>query len=132
MNDQKSSTPGFDDQFNDSALRASLRATSRSRPDQWPASAAEMGRRVEQQCGGMGGDHNDAMLRNTLSVSGRQRPEMWAKSASEMRRYVDYQTGQLSGDTDSAHLRLAGRATAPAAGRNGYTFSLSQGRWVKA
>lgn len=130
--DQKMDTPGYDDYFNDGAARASLRTTTRARPDNWPASASEMGHRVAYDSGMGGDDHNDSMLRTTLSTSSHQRPTMWGKSTSEMRRYVDYQQGQGSGDTDSAHIRLAGRMSAPPPSRNGWAFSLSQGRWIKA
>lgn len=128
---QMNDAQGFDDQFNDGVARTALRGSVRQRPDQWPSSASEMGRRVAYQDAGIGEDSDVAMLRSSLSTSGRVRPEMWAKSASEMKGYVDFQEGQVSGDIDDAHLRTAGRGLVPPPSRGGWVFSLREGRWVR-
>jgi hypothetical protein len=129
--DQKNGTPGYDDQFNDGVARAALRTSSRQRPDQWPASASEMGRHVSYQDSGMGSDHDVAMLRSALSTSGRTRPDQWPKSASEMRHFVDFQEGQSMSSIDSAHLRSAGRGSAPPPSRGGWVYSLESRQWVR-
>jgi len=129
--DQKKRATGYDDQFNDGVVRASVRTSSLRRPDLWPVSASEMGRRVAYQDAGMGADPDKALVRAVLVSSSRAKPNGWGKSSSEMRGYVDFQQGQLAGDTDSSHLRNAGRMSAPPPSRHGWTFSLDQGRWVR-
>lgn len=131
-NQSNNNAPGFDDQFNDGILHNSLSVASRARPNQWPASASEMGRRVELQNGGMSSDHDSRIVRAAIVTSGLVRPDMFPKSSSEMRGYVDFQEGQKSEDINSSHLRLAGRQTQAPPSRYGWVFSLREQRWVKS
>jgi hypothetical protein len=125
-------SPGYDDQFNDGVMRASLSTSTRARPDMWPKSASEMSRHTSVSDSLQPDDHDAALLRAALSTSGRTRPDMWPKSASEMASHVDFPEQSLGSDVDTAHMRWAMRGSAPAAGRDGWVFMPHSKKWVKA
>ncbi len=127
-------TPGYDSQFNDGALRASLSTSTRARPAMWPKSASEMGRfvAVSDQMQSPNHDQNDMLLRVTLSASTRARPDMWPKSASEMSQHVHCPAQAMNEDADIEHTRWAARSSGPPPGRNGWVFMPHSKKWVRA
>jgi hypothetical protein len=63
-------TPGYDSQFNDGALRASLSTSTRARPDMWPKSASEMAQHVHCPAQAMNEDADTEHTRWAARSSG--------------------------------------------------------------